>query len=54
MFNGIINFSSSISGVDLTKFGWVNKVTQITGYTRREIYNTVEHFVELKEQVFRR
>lgn len=42
------------SGVDLTKFGWVGKVSQITGYTNREIYNTIEHFTDLKEKVFRR
>lgn len=42
------------SGVDLTKFGWVGKVSQITGYTNREIYNTIEHFDDLKEKVFRR
>lgn len=42
------------SDVDLTKFGWVGKVSQITGYTNREIYNTIEHFDDLKEKVFRR
>lgn len=30
------------SGVDLTKFGWVVKVEQKTGLTKRMIYNTVQ------------
>lgn len=40
--------------VDLTKSGWVNKVSKETNMTRREIYNTVEHFSDLKEKVYRR
>ena len=42
------------SGVDLTKFGWVNKVTEITGLSKQVIYRTVNHFDDLKSKVFRR
>ena len=42
------------SGIDLTKFGWVNKVVKVTGLSRREIYFTVEHCKDLKEVVFRK
>lgn len=42
------------SGVDLTKFGWVNRVTEITGLSKRVIYRTVNHFDDLKSKVFRR
>ena len=41
------------SNVDLTKFGWVNKVEKITGLTRRQIYVTVNR-TDLKNIVFRR
>lgn len=42
------------SGVDLTKFGWVNKVSKITGLNRTTINNIVLHFNDLKEKVFYR
>lgn len=42
------------SGVDLTKFGWVGKVIEITGLTQRQIYKIVDHFDDLKSKVFRR
>lgn len=32
------------SNVDITKFGWVKKVSQITGLTKRQIRNTVRKF----------
>lgn len=38
-------------GVDVTKFGWVGKVENVTGLTKRVIESTVEHF-DLK--VFKR
>lgn len=37
------------SGVDLTKFGWVGKVVNITGLTKHVIENTVKRFDELKQ-----
>lgn len=40
------------SGVDLTKFGWVTKVSKITNLSKREINFTVNHFSDLKEIVF--
>lgn len=42
------------SGVDLTKFGWVNKVASVTGLSERVIYLTVNSFDDLKSKVFRR
>ena len=42
------------SGVDLTKFGWVSKVSAVTKLTKREIYCTVEKCEDLKSMVFRR
>lgn len=45
-YNKIIN-----SGIDLTKFGWVNKVSKITGLTRRQIARIVK-LTELKNFVF--
>lgn len=42
------------SGVDLSKLGWVNKVSEQTGLTRRVIYKTVESCSELKQLVYRR
>lgn len=42
------------SGVDFTKFGWVNKVIEVTGLSRRVIYNVVNQFDDLKSKVFRR
>lgn len=42
------------SGVDLTKLGWVSKVSEQTGLTRRVIYKTVESCEELKKLVYRR
>lgn len=41
------------SKIDLTKFGWVNKVSQITNLTRREINYTVNNS-ELKKHVYYR
>lgn len=42
------------SGVDLTKYGWVNKVSKITNLSRREINYTVNYFDDLKNKVFYR
>jgi hypothetical protein len=42
------------SGVDLTKFGWVNKVTEATGLSKKVIHETVDQFDDLKSKVFRR
>ena len=39
------------SGVDLTKFGWVDKVSQITKLTRRQIARIVK-LTELKDVVY--
>lgn len=47
-YNKIIN-----SGIDLTKFGWIEKVANKTGLTRRQIYRLVNK-TELKEIVYRR
>ena len=40
------------SNIDLTKFGWVNKVSKITNLTRREINYTVNNTPELKKLVY--
>lgn len=42
------------SGIDLTKFGWVGKVIEKTGLTKRIIEDTVKRFDELKEICFYR
>ena len=42
------------SGIDLTKFGWVNKVGKITNLTRREIFYIINHSELLKSKVYRR
>lgn len=42
------------SGVDLTKIGWVKRVTELTGLSQRVIYKTVNQFDDLKSKVFRR
>lgn len=42
------------SGIDLTKFGWVNKVSKLTNLSRREINFTVNYFEDLKNKVFYR
>jgi predicted hotdog family 3-hydroxylacyl-ACP dehydratase len=43
------------SGVDLTKFGWKTKVQTITGLTRRQVDDVVEHFFdELSSRVYLR
>lgn len=42
------------SGVDLTKFGWVDKVSKITGLSARIINFTVNNDTELQNKVFRR
>lgn len=34
------------SSVDFTKFGWKSKVETVTGLTRRQVSDTVEHFYE--------
>lgn len=41
------------SGVDLSKFGWVEKVSKVTGLTRRQIYKTVNS-TDLIDYVYRR
>lgn len=45
-YNKILN-----SGVDLTNFGWVNKVSQITKLTRRQIARIV-NLTDLKDSVY--
>lgn len=43
------------SGVDLMQYGWVEKVHQKTGYTRRIIYKTINHFDDaMNGKYFRR
>lgn len=42
------------AGVDLTKFGWVKKVSKITGLNRTTINNIVLRFDDLKEKVYYR
>ena len=42
------------SGVDLTKLGWKSEVERKTELTRREIINTVEHFLDLQELCYKR
>lgn len=42
------------SGVDLSKFGWVVKVSNVTKLSRRQIYMIVNQSDELKSIVFRR
>jgi hypothetical protein len=32
------------SGIDVSKFGWVKKVTETTSLTKRQIEKTVKHF----------
>lgn len=41
------------SGINLTKFGWVEKVSKITGLTRRQIYKIVNS-TDLINYVYRR
>jgi hypothetical protein len=41
------------SGVDLSKFGWVEKVSKVTGLTRRQIYKVVNS-TDLINYVYRR
>ena len=41
------------SGVDLSKFGWVEKVSKVTGLTRRQIYKAVNS-TDLINYVYRR
>lgn len=41
------------SGIDLTKYGWIEKVSQITNLTRRQIYKIVNE-TDLIDIVFRR
>lgn len=54
-FNDIENRKQLIinSGIDLTKFGWVKKVSRVTGLTRRQIYKIV-NLTDLKDYVYRR
>lgn len=40
------------SNVDISKFGWVNKVYLATGLSRRSINLTVKHFPDLKKIVY--
>lgn len=41
------------SGVDLQKFGWKTKVQEVTGLTRRQVDDTIEHFVdEFKDKIY--
>ena len=41
------------SGIDLSKFGWVEQVSKITGLTRRQIYKVVSS-TDLINFVYRR
>lgn len=41
------------SGIDLTKFGWVEKVSKVTGLSRRQIYKVVNS-TDLINYVYRR
>lgn len=41
------------SGVDLSKFGWVEKVSKVTGLARGQIYKTV-NATDLINYVYRR
>ena len=41
------------SGIDLTKFGWVEKVSKVTGLSRRQIYKVVNS-TDLINFVYRR
>ena len=41
------------SGVDLSKFGWVEKVSKVTGLTRRQIYKAVNS-TDLINYVYRK
>lgn len=42
-------------GVDISKFGWVEKVTKTTGLTKRKIENTIKRFPDVFEgKYFRR
>ena len=40
--------------VDLTKLGWKSEVERKTELTRREIINTVNHFLDLQELCYKR
>jgi hypothetical protein len=41
------------SGVDLMRFGWKTKVQEATGLTRRQVDDTVEHFIEyFKDKIY--
>jgi hypothetical protein len=42
------------SGIDLTKYGWVNKVSKLTGLNRTTINKLVLSHPELKEKVYYR
>lgn len=51
-----MNFRKEVilnSGVDLTKFGWVKKVSKVTSLTRRQIYKIVNS-TDLINYVYRR
>lgn len=42
-------------GIDLMKFGWVGKIVEKTGLTKRMIENTLKHFnTEFECKYFRR
>ena len=34
------------SGIDITKYGWKSKVEAVTGLTRRQVCETIEHFYD--------
>ena len=42
------------SGIDLTKYGWVNKVSKLTGLNRTTINKLVLSHPKLKEKVYYR
>lgn len=41
------------SGIDLTKYGWVNKVSKITGLTKRMIYFVINNDKDLNNRVYK-
>lgn len=41
------------SEIDLMRFGWKTKVQEVTGLTRRQVDDTIEHFVdEFKDKIY--
>jgi 5-methylcytosine-specific restriction endonuclease McrA len=41
------------SGVDLMKYGWKTKLQEVTGLTRRQVDDTIEHFIDdFKDKIY--